>query len=345
MENRAAELARLLAQRAEAVCRHYLSNGRRQGAFWTVGDVHNTKGRSLYVRLSGGTVGKWTDAATLEHGDLLDLIRLNLGHATLRETMDEARAFLGAAPALAPRPVPPVRRRARSKAEAARRLFAAARPIAGTSADAYLHARGIWLTRFAALRFHPLVYYRADDEAPLQRLPALLAAITDLDGRIVSLHRVWLDPHEPRLASVPAPKRSLGPHLGHGVRFGGLSRELVAGEGIETVLSLKSACPELSMIAALSASHLAALTLPPAVERLWIARDRGVAGRRATARLRARAEAADIIVRDLAPRFGDFNEDRLELGRDAFTAGLLHLLRDALADAGVPEPEDTAVVP
>ena len=38
---------------AEAVCRHYLSNGRRQGRYWLVGDVHNTPGRSLYVRLHG----------------------------------------------------------------------------------------------------------------------------------------------------------------------------------------------------------------------------------------------------------------------------------------------------
>jgi hypothetical protein len=218
MENRAAKLARLLAQRAEAVCRHYLSNGRPQGAYWTVGDVHNTKGRSLYVLLKGpGTVGKWTDAATLEHGDLLDLIRLNQGLAALPEAMEEARAFLGAAPAAAPWPAVQSRPRARSKTEAARRLFAAAGPIAGTRAEAYLRARGIWLTRFPALRYHPRVFYRADDEAPLLRLPALLAAITDLDGRIVGVHRIWLDPETPVLAGLPAPKRSLGLHLGHGV--------------------------------------------------------------------------------------------------------------------------------
>ena len=66
MEIPAAELARRLAECAEAVCRHYLSNGRRQGAYWTVGDVHNTKGRSLYVRFRGpGRVGKWTEHVAL----------------------------------------------------------------------------------------------------------------------------------------------------------------------------------------------------------------------------------------------------------------------------------------
>ncbi|MDP1961601.1 MAG: DNA primase, partial [Reyranella sp.] len=49
----ASELARRLARDAEAVCRHYLSNGRRQGRYWTVGDVRNTPGRSMFVRLSG----------------------------------------------------------------------------------------------------------------------------------------------------------------------------------------------------------------------------------------------------------------------------------------------------
>jgi hypothetical protein len=62
----AAELAHRLARDAEAVCRHYLSNGRREGRYWLVGDVRNTPGRSLFVRLKGpesgkGAAGKWTD--------------------------------------------------------------------------------------------------------------------------------------------------------------------------------------------------------------------------------------------------------------------------------------------
>jgi hypothetical protein len=47
----AAELAHRLARDAEAVCRHYLSKGRREGCYWLVGDVRNTPGRSLFVRL------------------------------------------------------------------------------------------------------------------------------------------------------------------------------------------------------------------------------------------------------------------------------------------------------
>jgi hypothetical protein len=66
MPGHAGELARRLAREAEAVCRHYLSNGRRAGRYWLVGDVKNTPGRSMFVRLSGpesgkGAAGKWTE--------------------------------------------------------------------------------------------------------------------------------------------------------------------------------------------------------------------------------------------------------------------------------------------
>ena len=66
MASPAADLAHRLAREAEAVCRHYLSNGRREGHYWLVGDVANTPGRSLFVRLRGpdsgkGAAGKWTE--------------------------------------------------------------------------------------------------------------------------------------------------------------------------------------------------------------------------------------------------------------------------------------------
>src|ERR1700731_2987942 len=99
MSSEAADLAHRLARDAEAVCRYYLSNGRRQGRYWLVGDVANTPGRSLFVRLKGpdsgkGRVGKWTDAATGQHGDLLDLIAMNRRLDRLRDVLDEARTFL-----------------------------------------------------------------------------------------------------------------------------------------------------------------------------------------------------------------------------------------------------------
>ncbi|MFG1379632.1 DNA primase, partial [Xanthobacter autotrophicus ATCC 700551] len=57
MSGIAHDLSRRLAGRAEAVCRHYLSNGCREGRYWLVGDVRNTPGRSLFVRLQASKKG------------------------------------------------------------------------------------------------------------------------------------------------------------------------------------------------------------------------------------------------------------------------------------------------
>lgn len=62
----ASELAIRLGREAEAVCRHYLSSGQRTGRYWLVGDVQNTPGRSMFVRLTGpesgkGAAGKWSE--------------------------------------------------------------------------------------------------------------------------------------------------------------------------------------------------------------------------------------------------------------------------------------------
>src|SRR5258708_26107288 len=103
MPRNPAELAHRLAREAEAVCRHYLSNGRRVGNYWQVGDVRNTAGRSMFVRLkpkgaSGRPAGKWTDAATGEHGDLLDVIRESCGLVDFHDVTEEARRFLSLPP-------------------------------------------------------------------------------------------------------------------------------------------------------------------------------------------------------------------------------------------------------
>lgn len=58
MPDTASDLASRLARDAEAVCRHYLPAGRREGRYWLVGDVENSPGRSLYVRLRGADQGK-----------------------------------------------------------------------------------------------------------------------------------------------------------------------------------------------------------------------------------------------------------------------------------------------
>ncbi|MGD0104320.1 MAG: toprim domain-containing protein [Rhodopila sp.] len=317
MTSPAAALAVRLEQEAEAVCRCYLSNGRRHGRYWLAGDVHNNKGRSLYVCLSGssagrGAAGNWTDSATGQHGDLLDLIRLNRGFDSLRATLDEARTFLRLPRATPQSHQPPA---PAGSPEAARRLWACSHPIAGSMAEVYLRARGIAnATDLPALRFHPACWYRPDGEASRQIWPALIAAITDADGAVTGIQRTWLSRDGSDKAPLATPRRALGHLLGNGVRFGLARDALAAGEGVETMLALRMALPELPMIAATSAGHLAALSFPPGLRRLTIARDNDAAGRAAVRRLTDRATAAGIGVRVLTPATNDFNTDLTRLG-------------------------------
>jgi hypothetical protein len=316
----ASEMAQRLAREAEAVCRHYLPHGRREGRYWRVGDVHGTPGESLYVRLHGGAIGRWADAATGEHGDLLDLIGLNRGLGRLAAVLDEARVFFGSSRAPPePRWEPPA---PIGSPEAARRLFARSRPLAGTLAEAYLRNRGNPdVRKCGSLRFQPRCWFRDADDR-LAEGPALIAAVTDLDGNLTGVQRTWLDLSGGGKAPMPSPRRALGHLLGNGVRFGAARDILAAGEGVETMLALRTALPTLPMVAALSAGHLAALRFPPKLRRLYVARDNDAAGRRAAERLGRRAEALGIEAVVLAPVLGDFNDDLLAFGQAALRAHL-----------------------
>jgi hypothetical protein len=329
MSIQASDLARRLAEQAEVVCRHYLSNGRRVGRYWIVGNVRNTPGRSMFVRLRGpsagkGAAGKWTDAATGEHGDLLDVIRESCGLIELGDVFAEARRFLslpgperetGSTSPIAPAPV--------GSSESARRLFAISKPIHGTIAETYLRKRSISaLHDTRSLRFHPRCYYKPDQHLPTETWPALIAGVTSLNGVITGVHRTWLDPSGRGKAPLDTPRRAMGFLLGNAVRFGVADDVLAAGEGIETMLSLRCVLPTLPTAAALSANHLSAMSLPSGLRRLYVARDVDAAGNAVQAVLTQRAEAAGIEAITLSPRLGDFNEDLHVFGLDALRAAL-----------------------
>jgi Toprim domain len=380
------DIVERLAANAEAICRNYLPNGRRQGLYWHVGDVHGSPGRSLYVRLKAsgaGAAGKWTDAATGEHGDLLDIIRISRRLRSFPDAIAEAQRFLGMPIAEKIRggrriqrnsscPEASGHRRQEPGAQqrdsdvlvspdpgnpfspdldlinAARRLYMASVPIDGTLAETYLRRRGITdLTGLDALRFYPACTYRenGDEDRNGDRRnqhdtslefcgPALIAAVSDAEGWVTGVQRTWLDaealmPDAPLglplgKAALSSPRRALGALLGSGVRFGpssmaGETGLLLAGEGVETVLSLRMVLPSLPMIAALSAAHLAAVLFPPGLKRLYIAQDNDPAGRAATAKLSARASDARIEAIVLAPILDDFNSDLRRFGATALS--------------------------
>ena len=329
MTRNASDLAHRLGRQAEAVCREYLSSGRREGRYWMVGDVRNTPGRSMFVRLIGpesgkGSAGKWADAATGEHGDLLDVIRESCGLVDFKDVADEARRFLSL-----PHPEPEPDRQRRptptptGSSEAARRLFAMSQPIMGTVAEAYLRKRGITALRGAgSLRFHPRCYYRPDEHSPTETWPAMIASVTDLDSRITGAHRTWLSPDGDGKAPIDTPRRAMGDLLGHAVRFGVAHDVMAAGEGIETILSLRMVAPRMPMVAALSAAHLAAILFPTKLRRLYIVRDDDPAGDGARDSLIERANAVGIEAIALSPTLGDFNEDLRLIGISALRANV-----------------------
>lgn len=331
MNSPAAELAQRLARDAETVCRHYLPNGRREGRYWLVGDVENTPGRSLFVRLTGpergkGAAGKWTDAATGDHGDMLDLIAANRRLDSLRDVLDEARAFLRL-----PRPEPSPRQQQppapQGSPEAARRLWGMSQPIHGTIAETYLRNRGITdLRNCGALRFHPRCFYRGDEDDPHDRArdawPALIASVRDGNGKLTGVSRTWLALDGSDKAPVSTPRRAIGHLLGNGIRFGLADSVMAAGEGVETMLSLRQVTPDLPMVAATSANHLAAIELLGTLRRLYIVRDDDSAGHAAAETLSARAAEAGIEALTLSSVLGDLNDELRQLGRDELAAGV-----------------------
>jgi len=346
----ARDLSQQLADRVEAVCRHYLSNGRRSGGYWIVGDTGNAKGRSLYVRLTGpsqgeGARGKWQDSATDEHGDLLDLIAAREGHRSLAETLAEARRFLGK-----PEPVRQdgyAREQTRGALRKpdttviARRIWSECRPIIGTLAETYLINRRLLPPTPVDLRFHPALEYRCYDTGEIIHPPALVVAVRDASGGLRGIQRTWIAP-EGGKARLADPRRSLGLLYGHGVLLrhgdwsppndpGPGSGALLIGEGVETMLSLGSLVPSAAMVAALSASHLAGFALPHWVTHLIIARDNDPAGLRAARKLAAMAEERGIAVTFLRPVLKDFNTDLRLLGQDVLTATIRRQLDLPLA--------------
>jgi hypothetical protein len=251
------------------------------------------------------------------------VIARTCGLHAFRDVLEEARRFLSL-PQPDPQPTKPTLPPAPSGSpEAARRLFASTKPILGTLADTYLRTRRIvGMGDHDCLRFHPSCYYRANDTAPRETWPALVAAVTDLDGAMTGLLRTWLARDGSGKAPLATPRRALGRLLGSGVRFGTATDVMAAGEGLETMLSLRVVLPAMPMVAALSSAHLAALILPTGLRRIYIARDNDRAGHRAADALGIRANADGIEDIVLTPYADDFNTDLCGFGPEALATSL-----------------------
>ena len=128
------------------------------------------------------------------------------------------------------------------------RMFDNARPIIGTYGEDYLARRCLTVDPSWTfdLRFFDRLGYRgfrtaADKETePLGEFPAMVAAIRDVSGVIIGIHRTYLDPAEPVKLRPPGDasrnraKKILGDTSGGMIRLSQIGARLAMGEGIET---------------------------------------------------------------------------------------------------------------
>jgi len=135
--------------------------------------------------------------------------------------------------------------------DAASGLWSDGLPVLGTVADAYLRARGIVLLpeqcedlRFIKdLGYHGYRDTNDQEGAELGAYPAMIAAVRDVSGGLIGVHRTFLDPARPRKLEPPGDKtrnrakKILGSVKGGMIRLSPLYPSVAIGEGIETALS------------------------------------------------------------------------------------------------------------
>ena len=277
---------------------------------------------SFCIHVSGPKVGRWTDFATGEHGDVLDLIRMSLHLGSATEAIKEARAWLGleidtpelrVARAAAAKRAKEQREAAEAEARAAAArkakqaeglYLSAQADIEGTPVDYYLRRRGIDLRALhrmpGAIRYHATVGYHHEVTDPetgevttvRQKLPAMIAAIVNGRGNIISCHRTylaWGPDGRVDKADLPRAKKVWGEYRGGAIRLssgigarGGKAVPLaqcppgsrvVIGEGIETCLTAMLTWPAERVLAAVSLSNMGAVALPANVAEVVLLSD------------------------------------------------------------------------
>jgi len=280
------EVAQRLNERIEWLAPELLPNGRREGRrWWRVGSLSGEPGRSLVVELGGAKRGRWFDYADGHGGDALDLVAGVRFGGDKRQAFEWARDWLNL-PARRPSPAPTSRRREvvqnNNYAESIRRSWFESRPLVrGDPVDRYLAGRAIELAELgrapSALRYHPRLW----NSESRRHWPAMVAAITSPDGRMMTaIHRTWLEEtFDVAKAPLAHPKLTLGSYAGGAIRLWRgtegkawaempIGETIIVGEGVEDTLSAVLRSPQHRAICAVSLSAMLVLQLPTAVARV-----------------------------------------------------------------------------
>ena len=88
------ELSQRMAGDAAAIAQYLLPGGKRHAGEWKAGSLSGEAGQSLSVRLSGAKAGVWSDFASGDKGDILDLWAKVRG-MSVASAMVEAKQYLG----------------------------------------------------------------------------------------------------------------------------------------------------------------------------------------------------------------------------------------------------------
>lgn len=272
-----------------------LPNGREECGYWRTGSIADEPGQSLAVTLSGPDQGMWCDHACrgteAGGGDIIQLVE----QAAFRGDRGQAIAWLKSRLGLDDLDPGRLRKMQAEAAEQAKKnqqdaaeqreakrrralgLWLHGQPIAGTPVEFYLRCRGIDFDRLGrmpkCLAFDPELYCK---EAS-RKLPAMLAAIVDLDGRHIATHRTWLAPDGKggwAKADLEDPKKVLGSFKGGFIPlWKGACRKSMAeldadvdvwvSEGIEDGLSAAIAKPEIRVVAAVTLGNIGDVPLAP----------------------------------------------------------------------------------
>ncbi|MBM3340399.1 MAG: virulence-associated protein E, partial [Betaproteobacteria bacterium] len=191
-----------------------------------------------------------------------------------------------------------------NRTASALKIWNESKPSKGTLVEVYLESRGIRLDEDQALRFHPCLRHPSGNS-----LAAMVALVTDgVTNRAMGIHRTYLANNGSGKAPIDQTKLMLGPCRGGAVRFGKDNDEVIVGEGIETVLSVRQAM-KMPARAALSAAGLVALEFPPEVRKIVIAADGDSAGCKAAndAAKKWSGNGRSVVIAQ-PPRGLDFND-------------------------------------
>jgi hypothetical protein len=308
----AGDIARALAQRIESLARDLLPAGHREGAEWRAGSLAGEAGHSLGVHLVGPKSGVWSDFATGQCGDALDLVRAVI-QADMPAALAWAKRWLGIEAggaelpprgAIAPAP-------AKTDPGRWRWQWMQARPIAGTVAERYLSGRrlhfidpGGRVLRFASQRWrlHP-------QTGNLEKHPALLALLSDIHtGGACGIINIFLRADGTDRLRDGKGKTVTGRAKDAAVMLSAWDEPtygLTICEGVETGISMLMA-EQAPVWACGGAGTIASFPILGGIEALTIAADADARGQHAARACAKRWREAGREVAIVAPPAGDW---------------------------------------